>query len=150
MKIYPDTSFLCALFRQQSQSARALSFMESVKGPLPMSWLVQWEFRHSIRFQMWLFSNDRTKGFSTREGLGMLQAVQNYLAKKLIEIVPINEQDVHLIAERLSDKYATGLGARAMDTLHLASALHLGAGHFLTFDAKQKKIALSEGMTVPV
>ena len=81
MKIYPDTSFLCALFRQQSQSTRALSFMETVEGPLPLSWLVQWEFRDSIRFQMWLFSNDRSKGFSPREGMGMLKTVQVYLAK---------------------------------------------------------------------
>lgn len=150
MNIYPDTSFLCALFRKQIQSPSALVYMESASGPLPLSWLVKWEFRHSIRFQIWLFSNDRSKGFSVREGREMLKTFEQYLTRGLIEVVPINEQDVHLIAERLSDKYAAALGARAMDTLHLATAIHLGAENFLTFDGKQKEMAVNEGLIVPV
>jgi predicted nucleic acid-binding protein len=150
MKAFPDTSFLCSIYREQKMSPIADDWMNQRSGALPVSWLILWEFRHSVRFQAWLFSNDRTRGYPARESKQMIRDLQDDISSEILKIVPIDEQDVHLIAERLSDKYATTLGARAMDTLHLATALHLGASHFLTFDAKQKKIALSEGMTVPV
>jgi predicted nucleic acid-binding protein len=35
-----------------------------------------------------------------------------------------------------------------MDTLHVATALHLGAKEFLTFDARQSKLAAAEGLKV--
>jgi predicted nucleic acid-binding protein len=34
--------------------------------------------------------------------------------------------------------------------LHVATALHLGAEEFLTFDANQKRLAVAEGLTVRV
>lgn len=80
----------------------------------------------------------------------MIRSVQEDLTANIRQLVPIDAQDVYLIAERLSDKYASSHGARAMDTLHLATAIHLGAENFLTFDAKQKQIAESEGLIVPV
>ena len=41
-------------------------------------------------------------------------------------------------------------GHRLADILHVATAIHLGAEEFLTFDSKQKRLAEAEGMTVPV
>jgi len=35
-----------------------------------------------------------------------------------------------------------------MSTLHLATALHLGAREFLSFDARQRRIAAAEGLAV--
>ena len=36
------------------------------------------------------------------------------------------------------------------DVLHIATALHLGAREFLTFDRNQKKLAEAEGLKVPL
>ena len=58
--------------------------------------------------------------------------------------------DVHRIAEELSAKHTESGGHRFADILHVATAIHLGCGRFLTFDENQKKIAEAEGMTVPV
>jgi predicted nucleic acid-binding protein len=57
-----------------------------------------------------------------------------------------------LIAEapRLSATHTLREGNRASDILHVAAALMLSAKHFLTFDAKQKKLAASEGLDVPL
>lgn len=41
-------------------------------------------------------------------------------------------------------------GHRLADILHVATALHLGVGEFLTFDANQRRLAVSEGLVVPV
>jgi predicted nucleic acid-binding protein len=40
-------------------------------------------------------------------------------------------------------------GHRVFDILHIATALHLGAAEFLTFDAHQKQLAGAEGLHVP-
>lgn len=58
--------------------------------------------------------------------------------------------EVHGIAGRLSEKYAETYGNRAMDTLHLATASHLAAEEFLTFDLRQCRIAEAEGMGLPL
>ncbi len=53
------------------------------------------------------------------------------------------------LAEMLSAKHTEARGHRLANILHLATALNLGAGVFLTFDAQQKALALAEGMQVP-
>lgn len=37
-----------------------------------------------------------------------------------------------------------------IDILHIATAVHLGAKTFLTFDANQKLLAETEGLEVPI
>jgi predicted nucleic acid-binding protein len=39
-------------------------------------------------------------------------------------------------------------GHRSLDVLHVATALHLGAREFLTFDANQRKLATAEKLKV--
>jgi predicted nucleic acid-binding protein len=150
MNAFPDTSFLCALYRKQENSETAIPWMERARLPLPVSRLVLWEFRHSARFQSWLHRNNPKKGYPAREARLMLAKLQENLIAGALEIVPTDWTEVHGIAERLSDKYAESHGNRAMDTLHLATALHHAAKEFLTFDARQRKIAELEGMTVPL
>jgi predicted nucleic acid-binding protein len=56
--------------------------------------------------------------------------------------------DVHRLAEILSKKHTIANGHRSMDVLHVATALHLGAKEFLTFDANQRKLAVAEKLKV--
>jgi predicted nucleic acid-binding protein len=65
-------------------------------------------------------------------------------------VMPVDWPIVHRLAESLSDVHTRNGGHRLADLLHVATALHLGAREFLTFDANQKALAEAEGMTVPV
>jgi len=65
-----------------------------------------------------------------------------------VVIVPIDWADVASIAERLSGQYTWTEGCRGFDVVHVATALHLGASEFLTFDGKQKQLAEAEGLIV--
>jgi len=56
--------------------------------------------------------------------------------------------DVHRVAEILSKRRTISNGHRALDVLHVATALHLSAREFLTFDANQRKLALAEKLNV--
>ena len=51
-------------------------------------------------------------------------------------------------AERLTLDHTPRHGARAMDILHLAYALQLGATELLSFDENQRSVAQAEGLAV--
>ena len=149
MNAYPDTSFLCALYRLQTNSARAAARFAKMPGPLEVSSLLLFEFRQSVRFQVRLHRNDGSKGFAKAEGVQMLADLRADLASGALVIRSAPWQQVHATAERLSERHTEADGHRAMDILHVATALELGANEFLTFDANQKKLAKAEGMSVP-
>lgn len=150
MNVFLDTSFLCSLYRRQIHSPVAIEFMASMKGALPVSSLLVLEFRQSVRLQTRLFSLDRKKGFPPAEGTRMLRDLQSDLVAGVLSMKAIDWADVHRIAEQLSDRHTREGGHRLADLLHVATALHLGAESFLTFDDQQRKLAAEEGMEVPV
>lgn len=149
MSIYPDTSLLCSFYRKQRTTPRALELVENYPHPLPVSTLLLLEFRQSVRFQMRLFGKDRSKGFSKNEGAAVLRLLQSDLANGVLMMVSPDWADVHRIAEDLSFKYTETEGHRFADILHVATAIHLGAEQFFTFDLNQKRLAEAEGMIVP-
>jgi predicted nucleic acid-binding protein len=149
MNCYPDTSFLCALYRPQSNSEGAARFFGSMKGPLSVSSVLLFEFRQSLRLQAFLHSKDRTKGFSNRESLAVLEALERNLSEGFLRVVPLDLADVMNRAEYLSSRHTRREGARGFDILHVASALHLGVAEFLTYDLGQKRMALAESLIVP-
>jgi len=150
MNVFLDTSFLCAIYRTQDNSPRADAWMLTRSGPLPVSSLLLLEFRQSARFQTRLFSLDRSKGYPEVEATRMLRDLQSDLAAGLLQVTVVDWAEVHRIGDALSAKHTATGGHRLNDILHVATALHLGAAEFLTFDANQKKLAEAEGMTVPL
>jgi predicted nucleic acid-binding protein len=150
MNVYPDTSFICSLYRKQHTSPQAVVYQMAMSEPLPVSSLLLLEFRQSVRFQARLFEKDRSRGFSKTEGAAMLRALQSDLADSILEMVAPDWADVHRIAEELSAKHTESGGHSITDILHVATAVHLGTELFLTFDANQRKLAEAEGMIVPL
>jgi predicted nucleic acid-binding protein len=150
MNCFPDTSFLCALYRTQANSLRADAFMAGLGGALSVSSLLLLEFRQSVRLQIWLHSNDSNKGFAQAQGHQMLNEVQVDLNAGVLTTVPVDWSAVHQRAEALGSAHTLAAGHRLADILHVATALQLGAAQFLTFDAKQKQLAEAEGLLVPV
>lgn len=150
MTAYPDTSFLCALYRPQSNSRRAAGHAAAMTEPLHVASPLLYEFRQSTRWQSWLHSKDSTKGFPQAEAQAMLAKLQGNIASGVLVVVPVDWADCVSIAERLSAQYTWTDGCRGFDVLHLATALHLGCTEFLTFDARQKQLAEAEGLSVPL
>lgn len=107
--------------------------MASLTGTLRVSSLLLLEFRQSVRLQIRLHLNDRNTSFPEAEGRQML-----------------NDFQIDLGAEALSGAHTLTVGHRLTDILHVATALHLGVGKFLTFNRNQKKLAEAEGLVVPI
>lgn len=149
MIAYPDTSFLCALYRMQANSREAAAHFAGMPEPLHVASPLLFEFRQSIRWQSYLHSKDRTKGFSRNSGQAALSKFQANISAGAIVVVPVEWADIASIAERLSAQYTWTEGYRGFDILHVASALHLGATEFLSFDIGQRKLAAAEGLKLP-
>lgn len=150
MNAYPDTSFLCALYRTQDNSDRALAYREAMTEPLHITRLLQWEFRQSVRFQAFRHSNNREVGYPWLEAERMIDKLTEHLDQGLVKMVHCDLINILAIGERISKMRTFVGGHRSFDILHLATAIELEAKAFLSFDANQRQLAAAEGMTTPV
>jgi len=150
MTAYPDTSFLCSLYRRQVHTPRALSHREAMKEPLHFTKLLEFEFIQSIRLQVWLHSSDRTKGYSQHEADQMIADWESDVASGVNVLVPCDTDAVLRLARTYSLQRTARYGHRTLDILHVATAIHLGAKEFLTFDSRQRALAKYVGLRVPL
>lgn len=146
---FPETSFLCALYREQDNSSLADKIREALPNPLPVSALVLFEFRQSVRFQVRLHRSNPQLGFGAAEGRAMLRDLQSDLSTGVLSALPADWAGVFSLAEMLSAKHTESGGHRFADILHVATALQLGMDTFLTFDGNQRILAEAEGLVVP-
>lgn len=150
MIAYPDTSFLCSLYRRQDYSLLAITHREQMTEPLQVASLLQFEFLQSIRLQVWLHGQDRKKGYSQGEADQMITDWESDIATGVVVIIPCESEAMLKMAEHLSARHTALTGNRTLDILHLATAVHLGAKEFLTFDQRQKKLAQAVGLKTPL
>jgi hypothetical protein len=148
MIAFPDTSFLCAFYRRQDNSPQAAAHFKAMPEPLHVSGLLLYEFRQSVRFQVWLNTRDKTKGYPQADCDRALADLQTDLDTGAVVAVTADWPDVHRLAEAISKRHTVAGGHRSLDVLHVATALHLGARDFLTFDANQRKLAAAEKLKV--
>lgn len=150
MNAYPDTSFLCASYRTQDNSEAADDYFATMSEPLQVTALLEFEFLQSIRLQVWLHSQDKSKGYSQTEADMMIADWEADIATGTVQIVASDASAVLRQAASLSRSHTTKGGHRTLDVLHVATAVHLGAKEFLTFDTRQKKLAKAAGLATPL
>ena len=150
MNDYPDTSFLCAVYREQDNSKAADVYRERMTEPLRVSTLLEFEFRQSIRLQVWLRSQDKKRGYRQTEADQMLADWESDIAAGHVAIISTDADAVLRMAEHVSEKHTSLTGNRTLDILHIATAKHLSAKNFLSFDTRQKKLAKAVGLKTPL
>lgn len=150
MIAYPDTSFLCSVYREQVHSPVADAYRAAMTESLHFTSLLEFEFIQAIRLQIWLHAADRKKGYSEREADLMIADWERDVAKGLNRLVPCDMDAVLRLARTFSLKRTAHCGHRTLDVLHVATAVHLGAEEFLTFDARQRELAAHAGLRLPL
>lgn len=143
MKAYADTGFLCSLYAPDAHSARAAKRMSRLTLPLPYVWLHQLELRNALRLRV--FRSEITP--PQRDA--SLNLVLVDLAAGVLASAQPPLPEVMLEAERLSALHSETLGTRSLDILHVAAAVTLGLGEFLTFDQRQRALAVAAGLKIP-
>lgn len=150
MIAYPDTSFLCSVYREQEHSEKADAHRRQMTEPLQVSPLLEFEFKQAIRLQVWLHQQDKKKGYSQAEADQMLADWAFDIATGILQIIPADHDAVLRMAEHLSQTHTMLSGNRTLDIMHVATAKHLSAREFLTFDGRQKKLAKTVGLKTPL
>lgn len=150
MIAYPDTSFLCSVFRRQAFTEQAVEYRRRMTEPLHATGLLEFEFLQGIELQVFLFSQDRTRGYSRREATEMIDRWDLGKVEGKVKLVPCDTDEVIRYALKLSRSHTAGGGHRSLDLLHLATAVHLGAKEFLSFDDRQVKLARKLGLATPL
>jgi predicted nucleic acid-binding protein len=133
---------------RQDHSLAAAAHFKAMPEALHVSSLVLYEFRQSVRFQVWLHGRDKSKGYPQASAEAALGKLQANLEAGAVTPVSADWPDVHRLAETLSKRHTIAGGHRAFDVLHVATALHLGTREFLTFDTSQRKLAAAEKLKV--
>jgi predicted nucleic acid-binding protein len=150
MKAYPDTSFLCALYRTQDNSPQAIAWRKTMEEPLHVTRLLLWEFRQSARFHAFRHSHNRQVGYPLHEAEKMISDLQEDLNHGLVVSIDPDLTDILFTAESLSKSRTFTGGHRSFDILHVATALTLGASDLLTFDGNQAALAISQKLATPL
>ena len=150
MIAYPDTSFLCALYRTQVNSSRALAYRNSMIESLHVTRLLLWEFRQSVRFQAFRHGKNHNVGYPLHEAEKMLSDLTDDIRDELVVLLECNFTDILVTGERISKARTFAGGHRSFDILHVATAIELGAKEFLSFDANQIQLAGAEGLATPL
>lgn len=142
MVAYADTSFFLSLYTADANHEAAVEQLKRIRAALPFTPLQRHEFRNAARLQV--FRKDMTE--QDREAV--LRNIETDLRDGFLVDTGIAWPAVFAEAETLSAAHTERLGTRGMDILHVAAARAIGAQDFLTFDTRQKALALKAGLKV--
>lgn len=150
MIAYPDTSFLVSLYVRQTHSPRAAAHFAAMEEPLHVTDFVLYEFRLAVRLAVYRTEHGAQDIVTRQDAATAFANLETDLAASALVLVAYDWPAVLAEAGRLSAAHGMDAGYRAFDVLHVATARHLGAAQFLTFDGKQRELAQSEGLAVPL
>ncbi len=113
--------------------------------------------RMTMRSRVWLLPLHRVEWTHAiaqhvfRGAISRTEAAQFYAAfeadrKLRLFLEQDMPESVFETAVELARKHVPHLGCRTLDTLHIASALELGADEFWTFDERQARLARAVGL----
>ena len=139
---YFDTSVLIKGYLWETDSPKAVALLTSAAVPIPVTELSLLEMRSAIR------QKRARKDISEARKRKVMEAIDHDLASGSLELQPLAWTQVFAQANQLSEKHMASTLCRSLDTLHVATALELGATEFCTFDQRQRVMAQAAGMTV--
>ena len=125
-------------------------FYKKLGLPVVLSPLVKFEFENGLNFLAGRFRRDRNQGIAPRQKNEAVRAFHEDLANGAWVMKPADFTEIFIIAEKLSTKHTETDLNRSMDILHIATALHWEAREFLTFDARQARLARVAGLKTPL
>lgn len=135
--IYADSSLITSCYIQDAMTAQALAVMMNLHEPLPMTPLQRLEIRNATKLAVF-----RDRITPAESDAAWADFVTDYRAGKFVR-AKVNWLAVLRDAYRLAFAHSITL-----DILHVAAAKQLGTQTFLTFDKRQRSLALAVGLQV--
>ncbi|MCF7675149.1 MAG: PIN domain-containing protein [Akkermansiaceae bacterium] len=142
MVAYADTSFLYSLYGHDANSTQARTMGNALKIPLALTLLQRHELRNAFRLAVF------RKVMTLERCEAVLVEIEVDIKTGVLVETPVSWAEVFAGAEALSAAHSKTLGTRGFDVLHVATAIALGTKDFLTFDSRQKTLAVKAGLKV--
>jgi predicted nucleic acid-binding protein len=138
LSVYGDSSFVVSLYLTDVHSPEARRRVQGAP-PLILTLLHRAEWAHAL-------AQHQFRGTLTAEAARRANSqLVSDEAASLWREAPLPENAFELCAD-LARRYGPKLGARTLDSLHVACALELNAKQFWTFDERQAKLAKATGL----
>ena len=141
MIAYADTSFLFSLYLSDTNTGSAAAAMLRFKEPLYTTDFGEFEFTNAVAWRVF------RKQVLVGEQRAVFDAFAKDIEEGMIRITPI-PASAFARAKQIARTQTPLIGNRALDVLHVASALVLRADTLFTFDSKQAKLASALGLRV--
>jgi predicted nucleic acid-binding protein len=144
LNVYADSSFFVSLYITDAHAAEVRRLLEALSrdrdGAETRLWLTplhRAEWTHALEQHVY------RRFLTRREAERIEDSFQIQLRSGLWQETPLPTEALEK-CELLARKHVAVLGSRTLDTLHVASALLLGARCFWTFDERQRCLAQAE------
>jgi hypothetical protein len=133
--VYVDPSALRRLYLHEAESKRVSAWRAKLVGPLVLT-------RHSYAELVNSIALGVFRGIITAEVAARAETViEGDLRDGSLVVVDLLWRRCLDLAADLSRKHTPRLGTRALDVLHVASAVTLGRRTFVTYDERQAALA---------
>lgn len=142
MVTYADSSFLVSIYVDDEHTKLAQTYLSKNPRPLYLTPFSKSETQHALRLLAF------RKIISPEVATRCLLTFDEDQEEGLYGMARIEGGDLFQKAAQLSHRHALELGVRYLDMLHVASALLAKGTCFLTFDARQRKLAKVVGLEV--
>jgi predicted nucleic acid-binding protein len=139
-QFYADPSALLKLYLHEPESRAMTSWRAKVSRPLAVTHHGRVELVNGIALAA-------HRGFVTAAAFqAALGALDDDFEQGRYVLADLLWRAVLNRAADLSRKHTPKLGTRSLDVLHVASAFELGLRRFVTFDERQRQLALAAGL----
>jgi len=142
MNGYYDTGLLLKLYTAEAESPAVQAFVHHREQALQITDLHHAECVSAFRLKQ--FRGECTVSEATRA----IKLLDDDLQAGVLRMVAVEWNQVWQECRALAEAHAAQTGCRTLDSLHVASALVLGAREFITSDQRQKALASKAGLTV--
>ena len=140
---YADSGFVVSLYlTSEGTSAKARQEVKQVSKPILLSPLSLLEIRNALNFGI-----NRGEISGTQRD-AVLTEIDAQIETGFFRLVEASQSSIYAKARELSNKHTPEFATRSLDLMHLAAALLSDARNFLTFDRRQSKAAVAEGLIV--
>jgi len=139
--IYLDSSVVFSAQVKDANTLAATTLLQSARESLALTRLCEVEFVNAVSLRLF------RKEISDVQAQASIADLEKNLYRGIYQLLPFPDS-AFARAKTLALTLTPTIGVRAVDLLHVAAALELGASSLFTFDLKQRRTAQAAGLAV--
>jgi predicted nucleic acid-binding protein len=140
--VYLDTSAIIKLYFKEEYSLETSNWVRKNGKAIPLTSFHELEFLNAVNLKQF------RKEFIKEDADSVVSKFKKHEEQGIFFRPQLDWTDIFEISFNLSLNFTRTIGSRSLDILHIASALSIKAGKFLTFDDRQARLASLAGIKI--